>query len=51
MTDPAGNRKPERSRAEARIDGAVALIEAIGLHAREPAPIEYDFSQPMVLTA
>ena len=32
-------------------DGAVALIETIGLHDREPAPVEYDFSAPMVLTA
>ena len=50
-TDPAGNRKPVKLGTGQRIDAAVALIMAIGIHAREPAPIEYDFSLPMVLTA
>ena len=37
-TDPAGNRKLDKARSRERIDGAVALVMAIGLHAREPAP-------------
>jgi phage terminase large subunit-like protein len=49
--DPSGNRKPDKARANDRVDGAVAMVMAIGLHAREPAPITYDFSMPMVLTA
>jgi len=49
-TDPAGNRKPAKNRAIDRIDGMVALIMAIGLHARQPGPREYDFSRPMVLS-
>jgi phage terminase large subunit-like protein len=39
-TDPAGNRKLDKARSRERIDGAVALVMAIGLHAREPAPDE-----------
>lgn len=34
--DPAGNRKPDKARSKERIDGMVALIMAMGLHAREP---------------
>ena len=49
--DPAGNRKVRKDQAIGRIDGLVALIMAIGLHAREPAPLIYDFSSPMVLSA
>ena len=36
-TDPAGNRKLDKARSRERIDGAVALAMAMGLHAREPA--------------
>ncbi|RME99588.1 MAG: terminase large subunit, partial [Alphaproteobacteria bacterium] len=50
-TDPAGNRKPAKNRAGDRIDAIVALIMAIGLHARQPAPPSYDFNRPMVLSA
>jgi phage terminase large subunit-like protein len=49
VTDPAGNRKVDKSRSTGRIDGLVALIMAIGLHAREPAPREYDFSGGMFI--
>ena len=49
-TDAAGNRKPSKNRAIDRIDGIVALVMAIGLHARQPGPVEYDFSRPMVLS-
>ncbi|MGH6897289.1 MAG: terminase large subunit [Geminicoccaceae bacterium] len=49
--DPAGNRKATKAKSTGRIDGLVAMIMAIGLHAREPAPRKYDFSQPMVITA
>jgi phage terminase large subunit-like protein len=49
--DPAGNRKIDKSKATGRIDGLIALTMAIGLHAREPAPMTYDFSLPGVLVA
>jgi phage terminase large subunit-like protein len=49
--DPAGNRKPTKEKSIGRIDGAVAAIMAVGLHAREPAPQEYDFERPLVLSA
>lgn len=35
LTDPSGNRKLDKSAARFRIDGAVALVEAIGLRARD----------------
>ena len=34
--DPAGNRKCDKAKSRERIDGLVALIMAVGLHAREP---------------
>ena len=37
VTDPAGNRKLDKARSRERIDGAVALVMAIGLHSRERA--------------
>lgn len=46
----AGWRKPSKDRSTERIDGLVALIMAIGLHAREPAKREYDFSRSLVLS-
>lgn len=49
--DPAGARKISKAKSTERVDGLVALAMAIGLHAREPKPIEYDFSRPLVITA
>ncbi len=37
-SDPAGNRKLDKARSRERIDGAVALVMSMGLHAREAAP-------------
>ena len=34
--DPAGNRKLDKARAPERIDGAIALAMAVGLHAKAP---------------
>jgi phage terminase large subunit-like protein len=50
-TDPAGSRKPAKNRAIDRIDGIVALVMAIGLAARTPAPPRYDFNRRLVLSA
>jgi phage terminase large subunit-like protein len=38
VTDPAGGRKLDKSKARFRIDGAVALAMALGLKAREREP-------------
>jgi phage terminase large subunit-like protein len=35
ITDPAGNRKLDKSKSRFRIDGAVALAMAVGLKARD----------------
>jgi phage terminase large subunit-like protein len=51
VTDPSGNRKVDKTATTLRIDGAVALVEACGIHARTPPPIAYDFSLPLVLIA
>lgn len=51
QTDPAGARKVAKDRSIERVDGLVSLIMAIGLHARQPAKVEYDFSRPLVLRA
>jgi phage terminase large subunit-like protein len=51
IADPAGSRKVAKDRSTGRVDGLVALIMALGLHAREPAPRKYDFSRPLVVTA
>lgn len=48
--DPAGARKISKQKSIERVDGIVALTMAVGLHAREPKPMEYDFSRPLVLT-
>lgn len=48
--DPAGARKLTKEKSLERIDGLVALTMAIGLCSREPAPIKYDFSRPLVLS-
>jgi len=47
--DPTGARKLNKRRARARIDGLQALAMAVGIAAREPAALEYDFSRPLVL--
>ena len=49
--DAAGNSKPSKERSRERIDPAVAGIMAVGLAAHEPAPVVYDFSRPLVLSA
>lgn len=49
--DPAGARKLSKSKSVERIDGLQALTMAVGLHARTPGPIQYDFSQGMVISA
>jgi phage terminase large subunit-like protein len=38
ITDPAGGRKIDKSKARFRIDGAVALAMALGLKDRERGP-------------
>lgn len=50
-SDASGNRRPDKARARERIDPVVALIMAVGIHAREPAERAYDFSGPRVITA
>jgi phage terminase large subunit-like protein len=50
LSDPAGNRKLDKERSTGRIDGLVALAMAIGAHARQPAPPDYDFDRPLVLS-
>ncbi|MBL8479358.1 MAG: phage terminase small subunit P27 family, partial [Sterolibacteriaceae bacterium] len=49
-TDPAGNRKLNKARSIARIDGLVALAMAIGLYARREEQMELDLSNFTVLT-
>jgi phage terminase large subunit-like protein len=49
--DPTGARKLNKRRARARIDGLQALGMAVGIAAREPAAVEYDFDRPLVLSA
>ena len=48
-TDAAGARKISKSRSVERVDGAVALAMAIGLHSRTPQ-MELDFDRPLVLS-
>lgn len=50
-TDPAGARKIAKDKARERVDGAVALCMAIGLHSKQPGPPQYDFDRNLVLTA
>lgn len=49
--DPAGNRKVTKKRAPGHVDGIVSLLMAMGLAAKLPAPVIYDFSGPRVLVA
>lgn len=48
-TDPAGNRKPNKSRSIDRIDGMAALIMACGLAAKDEGPEVYRGDGPMWL--
>jgi phage terminase large subunit-like protein len=48
--DAAGARKISKSKSSERVDGAVALCMAVGLHSRTPQ-IELDFNRPLVLSA
>ena len=43
ITDPAGNRKLNKSATRFRIDGAVSTAMAIGAKAREPVDSEPSF--------
>jgi phage terminase large subunit-like protein len=49
--DPSGARKLAKDKSRDRVDGLVALCMAVGLASREPEPVVYDFSQPVLLTA
>ena len=49
--DPSAARKFDKQKAIERIDGLVALAMAVGVHAKTPAPLTYDFSLPGLLTA
>jgi hypothetical protein len=49
--DPTGARKLNKRRARARIDGLQALGMAVGIAAREPSPVQYNFDRPLVLSA
>jgi phage terminase large subunit-like protein len=51
VLDPAGARKIAKDKSIGRVDGLVALAMALGLHAREPGAVEYDFTGEIVLTA
>ena len=51
VLDPAGARKISKDKSRDRVDGLVALAMAIGLQAREPGPVQYDFDRPLVLSA
>jgi phage terminase large subunit-like protein len=47
--DPAGLRKLDKSRARARIDGAQALMMAVGLASRTAVKPVLDFSDMVIL--
>ncbi len=47
--DPAGNRKMTKSKSRDRIDGAVALAQAVGIHAKQQPAITYDFDRELVI--
>jgi hypothetical protein len=49
--DPAGSRKISKAKSREKVDGLVALAMALGFHAKEPVPQEYDFSGPLVISA
>jgi phage terminase large subunit-like protein len=49
--DPTEARKLNKRKARSRIDCLQALCMAIGIAAREPEPVKYDFSRDLVLKA
>lgn len=49
VSDSTAARKIAKDKSIGRVDGLVALAMALGVHAREPRPIEYDFSRSLVL--
>ena len=49
--DAAENKKPSKERSRERIDPVVAAVMAVGLYDMEPAPKQYDFSGPLVISA
>ena len=51
VMDAAANRKLDKARSRARIDGAVCLAMSLGVRATEPAAPEYYFDRPLVLSA
>lgn len=48
VTDPAGNRKLDKSKTRFRIDGAVAAVMARGLKSRDATPVEPKFEMFVV---
>lgn len=51
QTDPAGNIKPAKDKSSIRIDGIVALVMAIGIAAKQEAPVNLDewLSNPVMV--
>ena len=49
--DPAGARKISKGRSREKVDGLIGLCMALGLHSREPAPRELEFSGELVISA
>lgn len=47
--DPAGNRKMTKSKSRDRIDGAVAMAQAVGIYSKEQPAIAYDFDRELVI--
>lgn len=43
LSDPAGNRKMDKSKTRFRIDGAVAAAMAVGLKSRDVSPVEPEY--------
>lgn len=48
-TDPAGSRKVSKQKATEKVDGLVAALMAVGLHARQPQAVPFELSGPMLL--
>ncbi len=49
VPDPAGNRKIDKVRSTARVDGLQAMCQAIGLYARRPADEAQDWGIDLVV--
>ena len=49
VPDPAGNRKIDKVRSTARVDGLQAMCQAIGLYARRPANTSQDWGLDLVV--